>query len=88
MELDSANSSDALLMKIFCHPDVFDGVTLAPVIAGLLGVDATSRPRFGITPGVPLLNGGVDRTEIDLQLGSLFLEAKLTESNFQTARPG
>jgi hypothetical protein len=28
-----------------------------------------------------------DRTEIDLQLGSLFLEAKLTESNFQTAAP-
>jgi hypothetical protein len=26
-----------------------------------------------------------DRTEIDLQLGNLFLEAKLTESNFQTA---
>jgi hypothetical protein len=28
-----------------------------------------------------------DRTEIDLQLGNLFLEAKLTESNFQTASP-
>jgi hypothetical protein len=28
-----------------------------------------------------------DRTEIDLQLGNLFLEAKLTESNFQTAAP-
>jgi hypothetical protein len=28
-----------------------------------------------------------DRTEIDLQLGTLFLEAKLTESNFQTAAP-
>ena len=26
-----------------------------------------------------------DRTEIDLQLGTLFVEAKLTESNFQTA---
>ena len=28
-----------------------------------------------------------DRTEIDLQLGNLFLEAKLTESDFQTATP-
>jgi len=28
-----------------------------------------------------------DRTEIDLQLGNLFLEAKLTESSFQTAPP-
>jgi hypothetical protein len=87
MELDSANSSDALLMNILCHPSVFDGVTLAPSVASLLGVESTSRPIFGITPGVPLLNDAVDRTEIDLQLGSLFVEAKLTESNFQTARP-
>ena len=28
-----------------------------------------------------------DRTEIDLQLGKLFVEAKLTESNYQTASP-
>jgi hypothetical protein len=28
-----------------------------------------------------------DRTEIDLQLGNLFVEAKLTESSFQTAAP-
>ncbi|WP_433984988.1 PGN_0703 family putative restriction endonuclease [Tunturiibacter empetritectus] len=28
-----------------------------------------------------------DRTEIDLQLGALFVEAKLTESNFQTVSP-
>src|ERR1700712_4960521 len=28
-----------------------------------------------------------DRTEIDLQLNTLFVEAKLTESSFQTAKP-
>ncbi len=103
-ELDSAISSDALLMNIFCHPAVFNGQTLAPAVANLLNVDTTAQPCFGITPGVPLkqlrkrrtklpteLSGGAnlltDQTEIDLQLGKLFLEAKLTESNFQTAAP-
>jgi hypothetical protein len=149
MELDSANSSDALLMNIFCHPGVFNGHTLAPTVANLLNVDPTAQPCFGINPGVPLKtlrkrrttrkpqpnpkqdseagtsknpgaqtgkNPGApgldsetwvleapttlplkatdqtltdqtltDRTEIDLQLGDLFVEAKLTESNFQTA---
>jgi hypothetical protein len=104
MELDSANSSDALLMNIFCHPGVFNGHALAPAVANLLNVEATAQPCFGINPGVPLktvrkgrsklpseLSGRGnllnDRTEIDLQLGNLFLEAKLTESNFQTAAP-
>jgi hypothetical protein len=141
-ELDSAVSSDALLMNIFCHPQVFNGHTLAPAVARLLNVDRSAQPRFGINPGVPLKtirkrratakpqtnpksnlkqnsNAGAtrnpgapdldseiwvlesptapppattnqtltDRTEIDLQLGNLYLEAKLTESNFQTAAP-
>jgi hypothetical protein len=137
-ELDSANSSDALLMNIFCHPGVFNGRTLAPAVADLLNVDPAAQPCFGINPAVPLktlrkrhatrkpqtnLNQDAetqpnnnpdapdldsetwalkapttpspkttnqtltDRTEIDLQLGNLFLEAKLTESNFQTAAP-
>jgi hypothetical protein len=111
MELDSCNSSDALLMNIFCHPKVFDGHSLASAVARLLNVDPATEPHFGINPGVPLnrvrkagarrstivnRNSGTDssvgsnltdRTEIDLQLGNLFLEAKLTESNFQTAPP-
>ncbi len=103
-ELDSAISSDALLMNIFCHPAVFNGQILAPAVANLLNVDTTAQPCFGITPGVPLkqprkgrtklpteLSGSAnlltDQTEIDLHLGNLFLEAKLTESNFQTAAP-
>ena len=110
MELDSCNSSDALLMNIFCHPKVFDGHSLASAVARLLNVDPATEPHFGINPCVPLnrvrkararrstivnRNSGTDfsvgsnltdRTEIDLQLGNLFLEAKLTESNFQTAK--
>ncbi len=87
MELDCANSSDALLMNIFCHPLVSAGDALATPIANLLGVDATAQPNFGIHPGVPLRYGHLDRTEIDLQLNTLFVEAKLTETGFQNAKP-
>ena len=136
MELDSSNSSDALLMNIFCHPGVFNGHILAPAVANLLNIDSATQPCFGINPHVPLKTIRAtqrntkhsaqitkkppaatepdspgfdpetwvlesvptppftsidqtltDRTEIDLQLGTLFLEAKLTESNFQTAAP-
>jgi hypothetical protein len=86
MELDCANSSDALLMNIFCHPQVFNGDTLSSSVSNLIGVDSTASPKFGIHPGVPLQNGLTDRTEIDLQLNDLFLEAKLTETSFQTAK--
>ena len=87
MELDCANSSDALLMNIFCHPQVFHGNTLAAPVANLLGVEPSTQLNFGIRPGVPLRNGLKDRTEIDLQLGNLFVEAKLTEIGFQNAKP-
>ena len=95
MELDAAVSSDALLMNVFCHPSVFDGVRLAPAVAALLGVPDSVRPCFGVHPGVPLhrrpagkrkqTSEPMDRTEVDLVLGSLFVEAKLTETDFQAA---
>ena len=87
MELDSVNSSDALLMNIFCHPGVALDSGIEPEVARLLGVDAASRPCFGLRPGVPLKSGRVDTTEIDMRLGDLFVEAKLTETGFQQARP-
>jgi hypothetical protein len=122
MELDCANSSDALLMNIFCHPEVFSNNRLTPAVASLLGIPSDAQPNFGIHPGVPLKKAPSnsrkkttrstqqestaslfhsasvvtqpeqpdhlkDRTEIDLQLANLFIEAKLTESNFQTASP-
>src|SRR5687768_2051039 len=79
-ELDSSNSSDALLMNIFCYPRVFTGGRLAT----LLGVAENARPRFGVRARVPLANGRADRTEIDMQLGDLLVEAKLTEPDFQS----
>ncbi len=80
MELDSSTSSDALLMNIFCYPRVFaDGR-----LAALLGVDPDAAPEFGVKARVPLLGLKFDRTEIDMRLGSLLVEAKLTESDFQS----
>ncbi len=81
MELDSCVSSDALLMNIFCYPSVLR----SHGVSALLGVDPDQTPHFGYKARVPLINGRFDRTEIDLRLGDLLIEAKLTESNFQSA---
>ena len=78
-ELDSSMSSDALLMNVFCYPNLLS----RPHLTSLLGVDLNSFPEFGVKARVPLKNGRVDRTEIDLRLGTLLVESKLTESNFQ-----
>jgi hypothetical protein len=84
-ELECANSSDALLMNIFCYPRVLS----RPGVCSQLGIDAGLDPRFGIRPGIPLQKDRLDRTEIDMQLGplpgGLFIEAKLTEGDFQRA---
>jgi hypothetical protein len=81
-ELECANSSDALLMNIFCYP----GVLRRKAVCSLLGIEPGTHPTFGFRPGIPLKNGSEDRSEIDLKLSKLFLEAKLTEGDFQTAR--
>lgn len=81
-ELDCANSSDALLMNIFCYPGITSRVTLC----SLLGIERGLRPQFGLKPGTPFVNGRADRTEVDMSLGHLLVEAKLTEGGFQSAR--
>ena len=85
-ELDCANSSDALLMNVFCYPGVLD----RSEVCSLLGVDRGLRPLFGFKPRTPVVSErtgqlGVDQTEIDMSLGPLLVEAKLTETGFQTA---
>jgi hypothetical protein len=80
-ELDSSMSSDALLMNIFCCPHVADDSRLL----GLLSVDAAVRPEFGWRAKVPLKKGQADRTEVDMKLGDMLFEAKLTEADFQSA---
>ncbi len=79
-ELDSCNSSDALLMNVFCYP----GVAGSAAAASLLGIEVSQNPEFGFKARVPLKSGQADRTEVDMRLGDLLVEAKLTESNFQS----
>src|SRR6266700_4256642 len=83
-ELDSSMSSDALLMNIFCYP----GVTSCRDLCLLLGTEIGDVPQFGFMPRVPLVTGAVERTEVDMKLGEVLFEAKLTEANFQTQDAG
>ena len=79
MELDSRNSSDALLMNVFCHPRVLR----SEKVSALLDVDRGAMPCFGVRARVPRTSGGTDRTEVDMRMGNLLVEAKLTETDFQ-----
>jgi hypothetical protein len=82
-ELECATSSDALLMNIFCTP-----ATLASAkLRALLNLGQTDSPDFGWRSRTPLHNDFDDRTEIDMRLGDLLIEAKLCETDFQTGRP-
>ena len=79
-ELDSSMSSDALLMNVFCTPAVVNSAA----VRSALGVEETTSPVFGWKARVPFANGRFDRTEVDMRWGSLLVEAKLTEADFQT----
>ena len=81
-ELDSSLSSDALLMNIFCYP----GVTRRMEVCRILGLEPGLVPEFGFMPRVPLLSEATERTEIDMKLGNMLFEAKLTEGDFQIQR--
>jgi hypothetical protein len=81
-ELDSSNSSDALLMSIFCHPQMMQKNSPLRL---MLGIDNEADPIFGYRPHIPLKKELTDSTETDLRIGNLLIEAKLTEYDFQTA---
>jgi len=82
-ELDSSMSSDALLMNVFCCP----GVTQNWALALKLGFEVGELPQFGFRAGIPRNGSRSDRTEIDMKLGTLLVESKLTETHFQIQRP-
>ena len=68
-------------MNVFCNPRTFwDGR-----VHSILNVKPGVTPEFGVRARVPLINGRFDRTEIDMRLGDLLIEAKLTETDFQKA---
>jgi hypothetical protein len=71
MELDCANSSDALLMNIFCYRRTLSN----PALSSMLGIRSGLVPQFGFRPEIPLRSGRTDRTEIDMKLGTLMVEA-------------
>ncbi len=78
-ELDSCTSSDALLMNIFCYPRLTKNRNLAL----FLGTETDDVPAFGFMPRVPLIRDMLERTEVDMKLGNVLFEAKLTETDFQ-----
>jgi hypothetical protein len=59
--------------------------TAASSLRLLLATEAPERLQFGWKPRIPLLANHVERTEIDLRIGDLFIEAKLTEVDFPPA---
>jgi hypothetical protein len=84
-ELDSSMSSDALLMNVFLGFGAGD----VDGLKGALGVEGDGLPEFGWKARVPLASGPkgrvrFDRTEVDMRWGGLLVEAKLTETDFQT----
>jgi hypothetical protein len=68
-------------MNIFCHPQVM----LTRGVQGMLGITSSAVPEFGIRPRTPLQGDRRDNTEIDMVVDDLLIEAKLTETDFQTA---
>lgn len=77
-DLDTAVSSDALLMNIFCYPALLEQAGLQALLGGI----ALGRPQFGVAGNVPLMDGTPDMTEVDMRIGDLLFESKLTESDF------
>ncbi len=80
-ELECAVSSDALLMNVFCYP----GVLRRSGVCGHLGIAPGLQPTFGARAQLAMWRGEIDRTEFDMQLGDVWVEAKLTEGGFGRA---
>jgi hypothetical protein len=59
-------------------------VTKRREVSLLLGTEIGQIPQFGFMPRIPLVSGAVERTEVDMKLGEVLFEAKLTEGDFQT----
>ncbi len=77
LEMQSSNSSDALLMNIFCYPKINQWKGLKK----LLGIDNLSNIEFGWNPFFEN-EDPKHPTEIDMKIGNNIFEAKLTENNF------
>lgn len=76
-EMQSSNSSDALLMNIFCFPGFFNWSGPKKI----LKIDQCKDIQFGWNPEFENENKN-HPTEIDLKIGDNIFEAKMTESSF------
>lgn len=75
-EMQSSNSSDALLMNIFAHPKIKEWKSLRDLIS----IDQSDKIEFGWNP--VFANETNHKTEIDMKIGNSIFEAKLTEKDF------
>jgi hypothetical protein len=80
LEMQSSNSSDALLMNIFAHPDIKDWKPFCD----LLSINSTDNIEFGWNPVFE--NEKKYKTEIDVKIGNSIFEAKLTENDFKSKK--
>lgn len=78
LEMQSSNSSDALLMNIFAHPEVRNWKP----IRDLLSINSDDNIEFGWNPDHK--NEKRKKTEIDVKVGNSIFEAKLTEADFKS----
>jgi hypothetical protein len=82
LEMQSSNSSDALLMNIFCNP----GVGKWTGLQKLLHIDTFSVIEFGWNPSFE--NEVLHPTEIDMKIGNSIFESKLSEESFTEKEKG
>lgn len=82
LEMQSSNSSDALLMNIFCNP----GVGKWTGLQKLLHIDTSSVVEFGWNPSFE--NEVLHPTEIDMRIGNRIFESKLSEESFTEKEKG
>ena len=79
LEMQSCNSSDALLMNIFCNPNFKSWNSPQ----NLLNISIDHELEFGWNPDFENEHPQYP-TEIDLKIGNHIFEAKLTEKSFTT----
>lgn len=75
-EMQSSNSSDALLMNFFAHPGIKEWKSLRDLIS----INKSDNIEFGWNP--EFSNETSHKTEIDMKIGNSIFEAKLTEKDF------
>jgi hypothetical protein len=69
-------------MNIFCHSRCSERGPLS----SFLSLETNADLIFGYKPRISTIGGRMDCAEIDLRIGDLMIEAKLTETDFQVAR--